>query len=744
MEFYAHSTLKRDRSDWQFLQIHSWNVGDMASGFAAVFGAQELARVQGLLHDLGKYGEYFQNVRLEGRGLPVDHSTWGAYIARRRYGDMGTILAYGIAGHHAGLANGQLGQRRRALLDRLSTDSLGGLPPLLPAWETEIELPEQLEGPAGFQRVPSRSMYQISFLVRMVFSCLVDADFIDTDNFYRLSEGLGPRYAHKRPSLVQLRDELNNYLGKFSLVEAINEERNRILQYVRSGANLVPGIFSLTVPTGGGKTLASMAFALDHAIAHGLDRIIYVIPFTSIVEQNAAVFEKAFGDLGAEAVVQHHSGFFDDPNQAPESIEKRKVATDNWDAPVIVTTSVQFFESLFADRPAKCRKLHNIAGSVVILDEAQTMPLDFLRPCVTALQELALNYRVSPVLCTATQPVLEADKGFVGGFEGVRELAPDPAALHDSFRRVTVRHIGELEDEDLISHVRRRKQVLCIVNNRLHARRLFDAVAEEPGSYHLSTFMYARHRSQVLAEIQSRLKENKPCRLISTSILDSGVNVSFPTVLRAEAGLDSIAQAAGRCNRENEWDPSRSEVLIFRPTSPNTEAPWDVKRAAATFRLVQRGRESDLLSLEALASYFQEVYWSRGNGLDKKGILTLLRESRLDALPMDTLAGLFKMMPTDMRQVIVPFDASGNEVSEITSILDATSYAPEAARKFQPYVVQVPENAYDALRKVGAIRNLASGFGEQFVRLTEARFYNARFGVYWDDPAFREAEQGAW
>ena len=215
------------------------------------------------------------------------------------------------------------------------------------------------------------------------------------------------------------------------------------------------------------------------------------------------------------------------------------------DAPIVVTTAVQFFESLFADRPSRCRKLHNIAGSVVILDEAQTLPLELLRPCVTLLDELAVNYRASIVLCTATQPTLGKEQGFKEGLNNVRELAPSPQKLYRDLRRVHVRHAGVLDDEALADHMRQREQVLCIVNNRRHARHLFDAIADQPGAYHLTTLMYARHRSRVLAEIRRRLKDGLPCRIVSTSLIEAGVDLSVRAVLRAEAGLDSIAQAAG-------------------------------------------------------------------------------------------------------------------------------------------------------------------------------------------------------
>ncbi|BBI62900.1 hypothetical protein HSBAA_42060 [Vreelandella sulfidaeris] len=266
----------------------------------------------------------------------------------------------------------------------------------------------------------------------MLFSCLVDADYIDTETFYAQHESGLAQQRGGGASLPHLRAALNQHLATFDTETGINQLRGHIPREVRNKAGMTPGCFSLTVPTGGGKTLASLAFALDHAITHGMDRVIYVIPFTSIVEQNAAVFRKALGKYGADAVLENHSTFDAEKSSKgdKDSLDKLRRDSENWDAPIIVTTSVQFLESLFAAKTSRCRKLHNIARSVVILDEAQTMPLPLLRPSVAALDELALNYHTSIVLCTATQPALietdDAEHSFAGGFKGVEELAPDP------------------------------------------------------------------------------------------------------------------------------------------------------------------------------------------------------------------------------------------------------------------------------------------------------------------------------
>jgi len=735
--FYAHSTERADQADWQRLSDHLRSVGELAASNAEPFGGEVMARVAGLLHDLGKYTDEFQR-RLRGEFPKMDHATWGAKVALDRFGPLGWLLAYGIAGHHAGLANGKGVEGRTSLQDRLASPQL---PDLLPAWQQEITLPSrnELRLPGEFKSRPERGAFQLSLLVRMLFSCLVDADFIDTDEFYRRLEGREPRRSADTPTLEQLRAQLNARLAAFAADSEVNRLRAQILSHVRSQAGLGPGLFSLTVPTGGGKTLASLAFALDHAIAHGLRRVIFVIPFTSIVEQNARVFREAFGELGDSAVLEHHSAFIEDAKAEYQSKDKRRLAMENWDAPVVVTTAVQFFESLFADRPSRCRKLHNIAGSVVILDEAQTMPLKLLRPSVALLDELALNYRSSIVLCTATQPALNAEEGFEGGFTGVRELAPHPPALYQQLRRVKVRHIGALDDEALVEHLRQREQVLCIVNNRAHARALFEAIADAPGAYHLSTLMCAKHRSKALAEVRQRLRARQPCRLVSTSLIEAGVDIDLPTVLRAEAGLDSIAQAAGRCNREGRRPHEDSEVLIFTPANPDWSPPPELAQFAQASRMVERQHRDDLLAPDAIRAYFQELYWQKGAELDGHALLDELKKSRPDSLPFETLATKYRLIESRMQPVIIPWDDAARQA------LDELRFAKGCgaiARKLQPYVVQVPRRAYDELWQAHAIEPVApERYGQQFVRLVNERLYDERFGLHWVNPQILAMER---
>lgn len=737
--FFAHSSDDNDRSRWQPLAQHLYSVGELASLRAGAFGGEAAARLQGELHDLGKYTAAFQR-RLAGDPRSVDHSTWGAKIVAQRFGLIGQLLAYGIAGHHAGLANGQGEGERTPLGSRLAATDLD---PLDPTWEREIVLPPS-PVLSSFKAHPQRRQFQYSFLTRMLFSCLVDADFIDTENFYLGLKGDASLRTGAYPSLVELRARLDSHLQTFPTEGGVNPVRARILSHVRRQAESDAGLFSLTVPTGGGKTLASLAFALDHAIHHKLRRVIFVIPFTSIVEQNAAVFRRAFGELGGKAVLEHHSAFIEQPapRDDPEkyqATQKLRLAMENWDAPIVVTTAVQFFESLFAARPSQCRKLHNIAGSVVVLDEAQTMPLKLLRPCVAVIDELARNYRASVVLCTATQPALEAPN-FKGGLEKVHELAPDSPRLYEELERVRVRHLGVLDDEALTAHLRSREQVLCIVNNRRHARAMYQAMQDLPGARHLTTLMCARHRSEVLAEVRRLLRDGQPCRLVATSLIEAGVDVDFPTVLRAEAGLDSIAQAAGRCNREGRWDRKASEVLVFATANDDWAPPPELRQFAQAAGEVLRHHTDAPLSPAAIRQYFELLYWQQGDEqLDKLAMLPLLQSSQIDSLPMETLAEKFRMIDDTQVPVIIPYD---DEARDALKALRFAEGCVGLARRLQPYVVQVPQRAYAALRVAGAVQPVdPEKWGEQFSELISASLYDKAFGIGWENPSFLPPEQ---
>jgi CRISPR-associated endonuclease/helicase Cas3 len=749
--YYAHSNpSSSDKSTWQPLAEHLNAVGEIAAECAKHFSSSDIARVTGLLHDLGKYSAEFQ-ARLDGNPARADHATAGAQLAYSRFPLIGKLIAFAVAGHHAGLANGiDEGEARSTLQARLELKpgQPNGIPATDSIWSSEIELPEAIALPALKQNA-AHGGFQLAFFVRMIFSCLIHADRTDTQ---RYTESLEPPKSSFRtapdpyPSLDSLRTALNNHLTlmlKTAPESDLNTLRSHILLHSRIQAALPPGLFSMSVPTGGGKTLTSMAFALDHALQHGQRRVIYVIPFTSIIEQNAGVFKKAFGDL-SNGVIEHHSAFdrdadlkLDKSNSKAHYTDKLRLAMESWDAPVIVTTAVQFFESLFADRPSQCRKLHNIANSVIVLDEAQTLPLKLLRPVMAAIDELARNYKCTIVLCTATQPALREDQGFFNGFQNVREIAPEPEKLFAQLKRTQVRAIGTQSDEQLVAFLRKHPQVLMIVNNRRHARSLYDAIKDEPGAYHLSTLMIAKHRSKVLGEVRQKLIAGEPCKLISTSLIEAGVDVDFPVLYRAEAGLDSIAQAAGRCNREGKRPLDESIVSVFQ--SDKWLAPPELAQLAGNMRMVMRNHEGDVLAPEAMSMYFKHVYSGRGEELDAKKLLPMHNDhARNLSFPFQNIAKAFSMIESHLQPVIVPLDDTANRLVQSLRFAEKVG---GIARQLQPYLVQIPKTGFEALRKAGAISVIAPDkFGTQFWMLENMDLYTDDAGLSWENPTFMEAE----
>ena len=753
--YYAHSAQDKlgnllPYERWQTLQSHSVNVGEMAAEFARVFGAQEIACQTGQLHDLGKYSEAF-NCRLHG-GPSVDHATAGAKIAVERWRNViGKLIAFCIAGHHAGLANGSgEGDNRRTLKQRLALQFGADIPALDNLWQQEIKLPQNLSAPP-LKANAHHPFFSYAFFTRMLYSCLVDADYLDTEAFYlKLENKAAERGGY--PDLNVLQHNFNQFINDFrrriaqapeqteaeKRNAALNRLRSEILDHAVEQAAQPQGLFTLTVPTGGGKTFTSMAFALEHAKQHGMRRVIYVIPFTSIIEQNAAEFRKAFGELGEQAVLEHHSTFDDGKLQNEATKDKLRLASENWDAPIVVTTAVQFFESLFADRSSRCRKLHNIAGSVIILDEAQMLPLNLLLPIMQAIKELAQNYRCSVVMCTATQPAVQAENGFYRGFENVREIAPKPTALFDKLRRTTVQHIGTQTDADLLAKFDEHPQMLVIVNNRRHARSLYDQAKHLDGTFHLTTLMCAKHRSQKLDEIRGRLKNGESCRVIATSLIEAGVDVDFPLVMRAEAGLDSVAQAAGRCNREGKRPSENSFVWIFAPEE-QWKAPPELATQAAVMRLTADEFSDDLLSTQAVAAYFAELYQLKGSELDNKKILKMHNDTgqSLD-FPFQTIADKFRMIESHMQPLIIPFDV---DAENLISSLHHADHIGGLLRKLQPYTVQIPEKALAALYKAGRIEPInEKNFGKQFYTLIGLDLYDDVAGLSWEDTSFIKEE----
>ena len=607
----------------------------------------------------------------------------------------------------------------------------------------------------------------------MVFSALVDADRIATEAYYRNAEKRPPADRGDWETLATLKARLDQYMGEKTRAAAatavtpgsrqLQTERADILAAARSAARSKPGQFSLTVPTGGGKTLASLTFALDHAVEHGLDRIIYVIPFTSIIEQTARVFRDALGSELADHVIEHHSAYREDQalarmeggsgdESALQAGERLRLATENWDAPIIVTTAVQFFESLFSNRPSRCRKLHNIARSVVIFDEAQTLPLKLLRPTVAAIEELALKYRTSAVLCTATQPAITVDQttgsGLPGGLADVREIIADPPALYRRLARVTVKPSLLLSQNELATSLREEQKVLCIVGTRAQARNLFKQLidVDTVPTFHLSALMCPAHRTSKLEDIGVALAAG-PCRVIATTVVEAGVDIDFPVVWRQMAGLDSIAQAAGRCNREGKLDPSQAIVQLFEVDGWQSIRELRPNEAAA--REVLRHHRGEPMGLAAIGAYFDRLYETksqgRTDGLDAKAILPQLQTGALQGqLPFADAASDYRMIESAMEPVIVPWDERARDA---IAVLGDPALPPEdiraTARRLQPYIVNVPRHPFSLLQAAGRIVPInPHRFDEQFMALTEEgtrSIYSDALGIDWTDPTFQEA-----
>lgn len=726
-KYYAHSLEGKPPSEWQPLEEHLKNVAELAKEFATDFGSGDWAYVAGLWHDIGKYSCEFQKklnipegseAHIETKSGRVDHSTAGAQHAFRSLGDKGKLLAYGIAGHHSGLLNGK--SNDVCLHNRLkkSVPDYHSCPEYILNARLLNELPLDLN-----VHNPKRVGFQLSFFIRMLYSCLADADFLDTEAFMDREKS---SWRKGYPSLTGLNNKLvsaMNQLAKDAHPTLINRQRSAILKDCLDGAELPQGLFSLTVPTGGGKTLSSLAFAMKHALKHNLKRIIYVIPYTSIIEQNAAVFRDI---LGEDAVLEHHSNFIPD-----EENHRSRLSSENWDAPVIVTTNVQFFESLYRCRSSKCRKIHNIAKSVVILDEAQMLPVPLFKPCLEVLREISSTYATSIVLCTATQPALSRTEVFQDGLDGVREIVSDPRELYDDFRRVQIEKLSTISDAELAEKLNKYNQVLCIVNTRKHARRLYERTGDgAEGCYHLSALMCPEHRTATLNKIRSTLIDGSPCRVISTPLVEAGVDIDFPVVFRSAAGIDSIAQAAGRCNREGNLLEG-GQVFIFSPEEGFP--PGHFRQSAQTAEGVMRHHD-DFMSLEAVSEYFRTLYWMKGDKLDKHQILDDLGEgAKMGDIPFRVVDEKFKLIEDGAESIIIPWN---EEAEEIVSGLRYSEYPASFARKAQRFTVEVYPKVLSNLECTGSVERLRG----QYCVLTNMDIYRDDLGLCPEDPTFRNPE----
>jgi CRISPR-associated endonuclease/helicase Cas3 len=610
---------------------HLRDVAKLAGIFAAPWGGADEAYCAGIWHDVGKYKPEFQeylaahqranaidahNEQDAAIGAPrkgsVDHSTAGAILAIDKFGPRGMPIALAIAGHHCGLKDcADVADRIRAKREHLQLARDAGIAPDVVEHTAALSTLKTTRADARL----------LEFRTRMLFSALVDADFLDTEEFFDRER---TKLRSQTIDLGQLRARLAAYVdarqqsmaGRVGRAADVGEARRLVRADCNARAKTsATGLFTLTVPTGGGKTLAGMEFALEHALAWGLKRVIVAIPFTSIVEQTSQVYRDAFGivDPDDTTVIEHHSAF--DPLR---ETTRSKLATENWDAPIVVTTTVQLLESLFASRTSQCRKLHNLAESVIILDEAQTLPRGVLACTLEALESLSKECRTSIVLSTATQPallrsVLGTPRAPELGLSRTTEISSSPKALFGQLKRVDVRWPADPEVvttyDELADELVCEEDVMAIVHKRADARTLverLDRLLGNAETMHLSALMLPMHRSKVIQTVKDRKAAGEPVRLVATQLVEAGVDLDFAIVYRALGGLDALAQAAGRCNREGKL-PGLGQLRTFLAES---SPPRGIAtQALQTTQVMLRSDPNlDLFAPETSLEYFRRLY----------------------------------------------------------------------------------------------------------------------------------------
>lgn len=700
---------------YQSLEEHSLGVANYANEFANEFGMGSWGYLIGILHDKGKEKRDFQNYILDMNGIP-GHKNWtqhgkqhayvGGIIAKKLYG----LSAYNfiinqIVSHHTGLHD----------YDEIENIINQDIPS-----EVNTNIEKTILGVPNF-KIQAADYHH---LARMLFSCLVDADFLDTEEFMdEASSALRKNKATLNDLLPLLEDKLKELKSKADLSD-VNVIRNKVLQQCIKMADTSIGFYSLTVPTGGGKTLSSLAWAMKHAIRNGQKRIIIAIPYTSIIVQTASVLRSIFGE---ENVLEHHS------NVNPEQIkdknlqEKMKLATENWDYPIIVTTNVQLFESLFGNKPSVCRKLHNIVNSVVILDEVQTLPMDYLQPVVDSMKSFNKMFDVSFLFTTASQPVLSGliegcnPRATFKGIDQIAEIIPDDFKLHDKLRRVKLSIYNEGKTYDEVAELlSKHKRVLCIVNTRRDAKELYKRLPQEGVTLHLSKMMCPEHICETIDTIKNSLKKesNEIIRIVSTQLIEVGVDMDFPVVFREEAGLDSILQAAGRCNREGKQESSTTFVFSLSKERP---LPKGEMQDANNARL-NIGECQDLFAPDTMTSYFKQLY-CRKNSFDVKDIKHYLYNPK--ELCFATAAKEFQMIDDNGINVVICWKNSIELVQQLIEI--GPSYL--LMKKLAKYMVNINKTDFNTLANMGVISEKKEGL---FV-VDYKQQYDERIGLLTDN-----------
>ncbi|EKO59403.1 CRISPR-associated helicase Cas3 [Leptospira kirschneri str. H2] len=726
--FIAHVLRKDDGSFVEHLiDDHLYSVAEFAKKFCEKFGAETFGYLIGLWHDLGKFKLEFQEririrsghigeeAHLEGKtAKSVKHSVSGAIHCLNKFKQSDIIkklICLPILCHHSGLKNFGIDVDIQ-LNDEKEISALS---------ETITYIPQQILDGIELKQL-GKSFKDHSLLIRMLFSSLIDADRLDTERFMDLVK-FKERYS-KTIILQDLNIKLDKHLNdiqKQADATKVNSIRKRILEEVQSKTNLKPGFYTLTVPTGGGKTLTSLSFALKHCITNKMDRVIYGVPYLSIIEQTADVFKKI---LGEDSVLEHHSGI-DISKEKENSINR--LLTENWDHPLIVTTNVQFFESLFSSKTTKVRKLHNIINSVIILDEAQMIPPQFLQPIVKTLKELVEYYNVKIILCTATQPTLSSIKSTDLNFDGIDtaiELAPEPEKLFQELKRVIIHKPEEkkLSFMEVATRILNYDQVLTIVNRKSDASGIFNQLTGN--KYYLTTNLCAEHRRDILKKVKNHLNNGESVYLVSTQLIEAGVDIDFPIVFRAVAGLDSIAQAAGRCNREGKLldengQEKLGEVFLFKPEQ-DPPAGHLLQTEQASRDCIKNFEE--LIHPDTLKQYFNTLFWlKQDKGLDKEEI-----EKDKRSFQFETINKNFKLIDEDSRPVIVPYKEGKDLIVQLqNSVIQNNFLDYKLIRKSQRYTVNLKTNLYNKLLSERIISEIEGIIGI----LTFDSYYHNDLGI---------------
>ena len=703
MRYLAHINKYGDE---QTVKEHLENTAVLCGKFAESFGAYDAGYCCGLLHDIGKYSLKFQQ-RIRGSEQRVDHATAGAKVCWEKKG-MYQFLSYCIAGHHAGLPD--TGGSGDISTDGTMTGRMRKKLEDFEAYAEEIKIP--MLGNPPFQPVKSENIdFFFSMFIRMLYSCLVDADYLDTESFMNRKE----RVREQGETIAVLCDRLEKHISDWLKQEdlsTVNGRRTEILKHCMKMGEANKGLFRLTVPTGGGKTIASLAFALKHAEKHHMDRVIYVIPYTSIIEQNAKVFTEI---LGSENVLENHCNI---DYESDEELRPMQLAAENWDKPVIVTTNVQFFESLFSNKSSRCRKLHNMANSVIIFDEAQMLPNDYLKPCIAAMEQLLRYYRSSIVLCTATQPALKNILSENIDIASV-ELCPRMEEQFRFFKRVSIHNLERISEDELVHRLETEHQALCILNTRKRAQKIYQQVKGE-GVYHLSTTMYPVHRKAILDKIRERLKKQERCIVVSTSLVEAGVDLDFQTVYRQMAGVDSIIQAAGGCNREGKRNADTCFTYIFS-LEGREDVPGQRQQTEITESLLYDKRNPD--SLDTINRYFKMLYHFKGDNLDKKRIMDKFKKSNFQ---FATVSKEFTIIEENTKTILITREG---EAAEVYEELRQKGFTKGLVRKMGQYCVNLHENDFQKMYAAGILEEISEDMKQDYFVLRDNEAYTEDMGL---------------